>query len=156
MKMISRSHLFVAIGITTAIVLTAFASLPRTLATIRMRTQRGVVELRAEIARSPKEQREGLAGRRTLPDDRGMLFLWNEKVIPTFTMEGMRFPLDIIFIDENGTIVDIAENLPPCPNREGCAMVTPITPVRFALEVRAGFAEERGIARGDKATVILP
>jgi uncharacterized membrane protein (UPF0127 family) len=64
-----------------------------------------------ELARTPEEQQKGLSNRASLPEDHGMLFLFDKPAPYGFWMKEMRFPLDIIFI-KNKTVVTVDENLP--------------------------------------------
>jgi len=103
--------------------------------------------LKAEIAESPRELYRGLSGRRYLCPDCAMLFNFKESAEQLFVMRDMKFPLDIIFIN-NGRIISLAQNLSPDKNKldryyssqGNCNQV---------LEVNAGFAAENNIRTGD-------
>lgn len=72
-------------------------------------------------------------------------------------MKDTLIPLDMVFISENGTIVDIIENAQPCPEKTpACPNYEPNTPAKFVLEVNAGVAEGNGLEIGGKVGVSYP
>jgi len=106
------------------------------------------IQVRAEIAVNLKEKIQGLAGRESLENNQGMLFLYQEPGRYSFWMEGMTFPLDIIYI-YNNEIIEIFKNVPLKTNDE----ITEIFPAQIAdkiLEVNAGWCEAHGVQVGDK------
>ena len=66
----------------------------------------------AEIAEAPAELQKGLSGRDSLAEDKAMLFIFKDKGLHAFWMKDMKFPIDIIYINDN-KIVSIVENAPP-------------------------------------------
>jgi len=80
--------------------------------------------------------------------DQGMLFLLKEEAVHTFWMKNMRFPLDIIWIDKEKKIVDIAKNALPCVNNT-CPNLVPRQKSQFVLEVNAGYADKNNIKIGE-------
>lgn len=118
----------------------------------------GGVNIPVELAETDAQRVKGLADRDTLDANRGMLFFWeDEDVFVPFTMAGMRFGLDILFIEEeNGKffVQKIEENLPPCPDRNNCALAHPSGPYRYVVELNAGFSEQYGIRQKDSANIV--
>lgn len=100
-----------------------------------------------ELAVTPAEKAKGLSFRSSLPADHGMLFLYDHKEQYSFWMNGMRFPLDFIWIDGN-TIVDITENV-PVPLVVNIPIIKPSKQVDKILEVNAGIIARDGIKIGD-------
>ena len=101
-----------------------------------------------EIADTPALQEQGLSDRKSLPADRGMLFIFPDKQIRTFWMRRMHFPLDIIWIDDR-TIAGVEKNLPP----EGDLPLKYYSSgraVNYVLELNAGLADKYGMKKGDK------
>jgi uncharacterized membrane protein (UPF0127 family) len=100
---------------------------------------------------SPEEKQKGLSGRNFLPEDQGMLFVFEEKSYPTFWMKDMLIPLDIIWITE-AKISKIDKNVPP-PNAtvldSNLSLYKPNTPIDYVLEVNAGFSDKNGFQVGD-------
>ncbi len=107
--------------------------------------------IKVEIANDPAEMVKGLSGRDILDENRGMLFVYAEPGQTAFWMKDMKFPLDIIWI-ENGEIVDIAANLPPLAG-DYVSTYEPRVPASYVLEVNAGFAAEHGVKIGDKIDI---
>ncbi len=102
---------------------------------------------KVEIADTPAAQARGLSGRLRLPEDRGMLFIFNNLSMQSFWMVGMRFPLDIIWISGD-RIVGISDNLLPAAVT-GTRTYAPPEPIDKVLEINAGLAEKLGIRIGD-------
>lgn len=102
----------------------------------------------AEAAATPATRVKGLAGRQSLAPNSGMLFIFEKSDIYPFTMLGMNFPLDILFID-NTKIVELAPNLPP-----GLENYTPKNKANYVLELNAGTAQRLGLKVGDR--VVFP
>lgn len=70
-------------------------------------------EYRVKEAKTEEERTQGLKGVEELPEDEGMLFYMPDKKNQVvFTMEGMKFPLDIIFINQDDEVFDAAYNVP--------------------------------------------
>ncbi|MBW2199127.1 MAG: DUF192 domain-containing protein [Deltaproteobacteria bacterium] len=99
-----------------------------------------------EIADTPETQMKGLMGRHALADTQGMLSLADtqgmlfvfERVTPRkFWMKDTPVPLDIIFAGSDGCVVHIAESTPPMSDQR----VTSGEPIKYVVEVRAGFAK---------------
>jgi uncharacterized membrane protein (UPF0127 family) len=119
---------------------------------------RSVVELGdlvipVEIARTADEWRRGLSGRQSLPADQGMLFVFPTPGMYPFWMPDMRFPIDIIWIDENRRVIGISENVPPLENASKPVYYRPPSPAQYVLEVNAGFARSHGITVGDQLSL---
>ncbi len=98
-----------------------------------------------EIADTPEERAEGLMFRSSLPEDRGMLFVFPEPQPLAFWMKNTAIPLSIAYIDRHGTILEIHDmepySLESVPSRQ---------PALYALEVNQGTFERLGIAPGDR------
>ena len=85
--------------------------------------------------------------RKYLPEDRGMLFVFEEEKIHSFWMKNMLFPLDIIWMDNHKRIVDIYKEALPC--KDLCKTITPKAQAKFVLEVNSGFVEKNQLKIGD-------
>ena len=123
------------------------------IATVRV----GGVELHAEIADTPQLQQRGLGYRDGLPLDGAMIFVFNDASVQTFWMKGMRFCLDIIWI-EGGQIVGAAERVCPMPtvNSAELPRYSSEVPVRYVLEVEAGWMDLNGVDADTPVEIILP
>lgn len=102
-------------------------------------------EWQVSIASLPWELSAGLGGVSSLPAGNGMLFdLGTERTVQV-TTEPMLFPIDIIFVSDGSTVVDVVRDIDPGN------VLTQETPVRYFLEVNAGEAE--GIHTGNVAEI---
>lgn len=100
-----------------------------------------------EVARSLEEKRKGLSDRDSLFEDAGMLFLFETPAIRSFWMKDMKFAIDILWIDEQGIIVGMEENISSdsFPQRFRSPK-----PVPYVVEVSAGWAASHSVKVGDK------
>lgn len=102
--------------------------------------------LELEVARTAEQQATGLMYRKSLADDRGMLFEFNPPQSVRFWMKDVAIPLDMIFI-KDGKVKAIAAAVPPC-NTTPCPTYGPGTPIDRVIEVRGGRAKELGLKVG--------
>ncbi|MCG2591548.1 DUF192 domain-containing protein [Ramlibacter sp. XY19] len=109
----------------------------------RMHLSAGGHHLHAWVARSAEEHALGLMHRQQLGDGEGMLFVWDVPERKSFWMKDTPLPLSVAFLEEDGTIVRLADMEPH--SLEGHASGRP---VRFVLEVNQGWFEDKGIAPG--------
>jgi uncharacterized membrane protein (UPF0127 family) len=109
-------------------------------------TGRGPVAFRVELATTPAMLAQGLQHRRGLPSDAGMLFDFGPERIVSMWMKNTYIPLDMLFIDADGIVADIAEQTTPL----SLETITPSVPVRAVLEVNAGTVAALGIRGGDR------
>lgn len=100
-----------------------------------------------ELAITDRERALGLMFRENLPEDRGMLFLFDEPRVHPFWMKYTFIPLDMIWLDAEGRVVDLRANVPPCRS-DPCPSYSPRAPDSAVLEVNAGFAAAHGVAIG--------
>jgi uncharacterized membrane protein (UPF0127 family) len=100
-----------------------------------------------ELALTAEEISNGLMFRPSLPGDRGMLFLFDAPRLPSFWMKNMLIPLDLIFLDEGGTVVDVVADAPPCAD-DPCPTYPPSEPAMAVLEMVAGSAAAHGLEPG--------
>jgi uncharacterized membrane protein (UPF0127 family) len=99
-----------------------------------------------EMALTQQQQTVGEMFRPSLPEDGGMLFDWGKPREADMWMRNTLAPLDMIFINADGTVRAIAENTVP----ESLAVISSRGPVRATLEVAAGTAARLNIRVGDK------
>lgn len=113
------------------------------LPTVQLRA--GLHLIQAEVARSPEQQQAGMMFRTEMGANEGMLFVNGDSGVRCFWMRNTLLPLSIAFIEDDGTIVNIAE-MSPRSDASHCSA----RPVRFALEMRQGWFAQRGIKPGMK------
>ncbi|GAB4233802.1 MAG: hypothetical protein Kow00121_61710 [Elainellaceae cyanobacterium] len=109
--------------------------------------------IQLEVARTPQEQAMGLMYRPPLPDDRGMLFLFNPPRPVRFWMKNTPSPLDMVFL-KDGEVQAITVDAPPC-EADPCPTYGPDNPVEIdqVIELRSGRAAELGLEVGDRVEV---
>jgi len=107
----------------------------------------GNADIFIDIADDNEEKAKGLSGRKSLKDNEGMLFVFENTSYPSFWMKDMLIPIDIIWIvDEK--IVKIDSNVPaPSPGApdQELPLYQPPTGIDYVLEVNAGFSEKNEI-----------
>lgn len=104
--------------------------------------------LKLELALTAEEISRGLMFRPSLPDDRGMLFLFDEERVPSFWMKNTIIALDLVFLDSTGRVVDIIDNAQPCA-ADPCPNYIPSAPAQAVIELAAGNASQHGLQAGD-------
>lgn len=94
-----------------------------------------------QIADTDAERKQGLMHRRSLGYDRGMLFLFDKADDSGMWMKNTPLPLDIVFIAPDSQVINIARRTTPFSE----TTIAPDAPNKFAVEVRAGFADRFGL-----------
>ena len=106
--------------------------------------------IKAEVASTPASQQLGLMYRKSMPEQSGMLFVFEQKAGHCFWMKNTLLPLSIAFIDDDGKIVNI-EEMKPQSEANHC----PLKPIRYALEMNSNWFEKRQLGAG-KLVIGLP
>jgi uncharacterized protein len=112
-------------------------------------TVNGLV-LVADISATNEQRTKGLSVKEDLAENEAMLFVFGNEAEHTFWMKDMKFPIDIIWIDSNKTIVHIEHNLQPCSFEVLCPTYTPNDESLYVLETIGGFAKKYDIVKGTK------
>ena len=99
-----------------------------------------------EIAETPGQMEQGLMFRRSLAPDAGMLFDFKQPTVATMWMRNTLIPLDMLFVDQQGLIVNIAQRAVPQSDQT----IAAAAPVRVVIELNGGTAERLGIQPGDR------
>ncbi len=113
--------------------------------------------LEVQIADTEPRRIRGLMFQDQLPYDKGMIFVFNEPGIYSLWMLNMQFSLDMIWFDENGSIVHIEQNVPPCKTATeimACQSIIPSEEAVYILEVTSGFIKEFNITKDSKLSII--
>ncbi len=105
----------------------------------------GMHVIKAEVAQTSEQQMIGMMFRREMGANEGMLFVNEQAAQRCFWMRNTLLPLAIAFIADDGSVVNIAE-MQPLSDQSHCSA----KPVRFALEMRQGWFDKRGIKSGFK------
>jgi uncharacterized membrane protein (UPF0127 family) len=116
-------------------------------AAVRLDMPNGAIVV--EVADAPAARSAGLSNRESLAGIDGLLLKWDTPGRHPIWMAEMRFPLDLAWIDANGRVIAVLANVPPC-QRQPCPLYEPEGTHHSVavLELRAGAAENHGIAAG--------
>ncbi len=105
-----------------------------------------------EVAKDDKSRQVGLSGRKSLDQNKGMVFLFEKKGKYSFWMKNTLIPLDIIFIDGE-KIVHIAKNAKPEKENKGTLPIyTTPTDADKVLEINGGLSNKYNFKNGDTVT----
>ena len=111
----------------------------------------------AVVVDTPITRARGLSGRDALAPSRAMWFDMGRAAPATFWMIGMRFPIDIVWIDAELRVVYVTHEAPVPPEGASQADLPRYTPgdvdVRYVLEINAGLARDLGIEPGVRVTL---
>lgn len=100
--------------------------------------------INVEIADETTELIQGLSGRQELAKNNGLFFIFSSSDYWGIWMKDMKFPIDIVWIDENGIVVDLKENVSPDSYPE---VLKPVEKAKYVLELNSGVAKELGIVK---------
>ncbi len=114
------------------------------------------VSITCEIASTPKELSEGLMNRQELPEDKGMLFIYETLQNLSFWMKNILFPLDIVFLDEEGIVINVesADIEPGVPDNE-LKRYNSFRPAQFVVEINQGLSTLYGIKEGTPTNIVF-
>lgn len=122
----------------------ALAQSPQRLPTTVLQT--GMHRIVAQVAQTPEQRSVGLMHVREMPQHEGMLFVFEEAGAQCFWMRNTLIPLSIAFLRDDGSVVNIAEMKALDDKSNHCSA----EPVRFALEMNAGWFAKRGLKPGSR------
>jgi uncharacterized membrane protein (UPF0127 family) len=105
----------------------------------------GMHLIRAEVVSDPGTRAQGLMYRKSMAQNAGMLFIFDEAAVHCMWMKNTLIPLSVAFIDDRGAIVNIAD-MEPQTEASHCAA----QPVRYALEMNRGWFAARGVKPGSR------
>jgi uncharacterized membrane protein (UPF0127 family) len=111
----------------------------------------GDIPITVALANTPAQREQGLSGTRELPEGAGMYFVFDQPDLHGFWMKDMRYPIDIIWINQYGIIIAIDREVSPDTYPD---VFYPPTPAKAVLEVPAGFSTAHNIDIGERATLI--
>ncbi len=111
----------------------------------------GMYRIQAEVVAEPGSRALGLMHRKTLAQNAGMLFIFDDHAIHCMWMRNTLIPLSVAFLDDRGTIVNIAD-MEPHSEASHCAT----QPVKYALEMNRGWFAARGIKPGARLGGVPP
>jgi len=115
------------------------------------------VPLEVQIADTEPRRVRGLMFQDQLPYDQGMIFVFDKPGLYSLWMLNMQFPLDMMWFDENGKIVHIEKNVPPCKTPleiTTCQSIVPEGQAIYVIEVTSGFVEQHKITKNSILNII--
>ena len=114
--------------------------------TLVLKTDSGDHSFNIEVATTDRERALGLMFRRSLPENAGMLFLYDQAQPAAMWMKNTLIPLDMVFISADGKVHRIEQNAEPFST----SLIPSEGPVVGVLELNGGEAAKIGLKRGDK------
>ena len=111
----------------------------------RLQLTAGMHLIDAQLALTPEHRTIGLMFRKEMPQNEGMLFVFEQPAGQCFWMKNTLLPLTAAFVDDDGTIVNLADMKPQTTDSH-CST----KPVRYVLEMNLGWFAKRGIKAGAK------
>lgn len=111
-----------------------------------VQTKKGPATFAIEVADTPERRQVGLMYRRSLADNRGMLFDFGSDTDVSMWMKNTYIPLDMVFVRGDGIVHRVENRTTPFSE----AIIGSGAPVRYVIELAAGAAAKAGIARGDR------
>ncbi len=106
------------------------------------------------LAKTESEQEVGLAKFDRIANHQGMLFIFQKPDYYSFWMKNMKFPIDIIFIN-NDRVVDIFQNVPVQKDTNNLPTYTTGEKADKVLEINAGLAKQYSIKIGTEVGINL-
>ncbi len=116
------------------------------------RVTAGNTTVDAEAATTAEQQEIGLMNRTSLGLNAGMLFVFSQPQRQSMWMKNTQIPLDIVFITDDLRVQRIYADVPPC-TADPCPTYDSIVPIRYVLEVNAGFCAQHNITSGVAVTI---
>ena len=105
----------------------------------------GIMNLKVEVAQTPREHEIGLMYRTSMPANEGMIFIFERPGVQCFWMKNTLIPLSVAFLADDGTVVNIDEMKAQTLDSHCSAR-----PVRMVLEMNTGWFKRHGVKAGDK------
>ena len=107
----------------------------------------GMHLIQVQLAQDFEQRQIGLMWRKEMPQNEGMLFVFQAPAIQCFWMRNTLIPLTAAFVLDDGSIVNLAD-MKPMNDDSHCSKI----PVRFVLEMNQGWFAKRNIQAGFKLT----
>lgn len=111
----------------------------------RIQLSAGIYKVEVQVAQTPKQREIGLMFRKEMPQQEGMLFVFEQPSGLCFWMKNTVLPLTAAFVSDDGTIVNLADMKPQTTDSHCAAR-----PVRYVLEMNQGWFAKRGLKAGSR------
>jgi len=115
------------------------------------------IPLQVMIADTEPRRVRGLMFEDQLPYDQGMIFVFEESGLYSLWMLNMQFSLDMIWFDQDGKVVHIEKDVPPCKTPleiTTCQSIIPDEEAVYVLEVTSGFVDQNNITKDSVLRII--
>ncbi len=110
--------------------------------------------LQAEVMVNDPDRAMGLMFRPSLPLDRGMIFVFETSDHHAIWMKNCRFPIDILWLDDERRIVHVEESVPPC-KADPCPSYSPLRRASYVIELNAKQARREKAVVGARVGFVL-
>jgi uncharacterized membrane protein (UPF0127 family) len=111
--------------------------------------------LQVEVMVNDVDRQMGLMFRASLPAGRGMLFVFEQAGLYGFWMKNCKFPIDMVWLDDERKVVTVEENVPPC-KKDPCPSYGGMQKALYVVEMGAGQAKREKVALGARLDFKLP
>ncbi len=111
----------------------------------RIKLSAGMHRIDTQVAATPEQRQIGLMWRKEMPQHEGMLFVFEQPAPQCFWMKNTLLPLTAAFVDDDGTIINLADMKPQTTDPHCSAK-----PVRYVLEMNKGWFAKKDIKAGYK------
>jgi uncharacterized membrane protein (UPF0127 family) len=101
--------------------------------------------IEAEVPQNDQQKATGLGGRSCIGSEQGMLFVFDKEGSYDFWMKDMKFSIDIVWLNEDKTVIDVAPNVSPATYPK---TFTSKKPAKYVLELQTGKAQQLDITQG--------
>jgi len=115
------------------------------------------IPLQVMIADTEPRRVRGLMFEDQLPYDQGMIFVFEKSGLHSMWMLNMQFSLDLIWFDQDGKVVHIEKDVPPCKTAleiTTCQSIVPDGEAVYILEVTSGFVDKNNITKDSVLRII--
>lgn len=141
---------------THAVVLAGFlvqAGIPRASVTFD-----GGIKVSVEVVADEPSRQRGLMFREQLGPQEGMIFVFSQEGYYPFWMKNTLIPLDIVWLDPEGTVLAVARSVQPC-RADPCPSYAPrngssaVDNALYVVEVNAGFVDRHNVRVGGRVVM---
>jgi len=115
------------------------------------------IALQVMIADTEPRRVRGLMFEDQLPYDQGMIFVFEKSGLYSLWMLNMQFSLDMIWFDQDGKVIHIEKDVPPCKSAleiAACQSIIPAGEALYVLEVTSGFVDINKITKDSVLNII--
>ena len=142
---LSKTRRWLLAAVASALCTSGWADQRPQLELPRLTLAAGMHLIQAQVAATPEQRSTGLMFRTEMPANEGMLFVFEQPAQQCFWMKNTLLPLTAAFVDDDGTIVNLADMKPQTLDSH-CSD----KPVRYVLEMNQGWFAKKGIKAGAK------